>query len=603
MQKNCQKVRSFHTLNKVIACVLSLVFVLITCAVPVNAEEEQIQTTPSRIPLTELEDMIDSYVESYQKYTAAVSVVAIKDGEFIVNKAYGFADIENQRKAEPSTVFEWASISKLLVYTSLMQLVEQGKLDLDTDIREYLPEGFFKKLKYDEPITLMNLMHHNAGWEDQTATEVYYYDENKEYDLGETLRKNEPKQIYKPNSVVGYSNYGVGLGGYIVELVSGRPYYEYVNQHIFEPLHMNDTTVHPTGQDRPDLVQRRNEIEGYTKDLELIPDNRVYVTFYPTGAAMGTAEDLGKFLAALMPVDDNSVLFAKRDTLDEMLSTSLYYDETSIPRFAHGFAEMEYWVPTLLHEGNLKGFSSKVVFDPESKFGMVVMTNIAFEEVYYYGLISKIFGNSTYVNSVASEGGGYFQSARRPASRFTDLFRLLDITKFSKAELSSLYNVVEHNGVVEKISYTPYMDYLPVSNLKVNLIAISLIPVALAIIYNLVALIGYIIRMLLYKLKKRGYPPTHFDKYYLAINFAGGLLLLNLFIILTRLPSYPAYSSLRINLGFNLLYVVLAVAYLGLLIYKLRKSSYAKKQKVMYIMSGISAFILAAFVVGWNLYV
>ena len=129
------------------------------------------------------------------------------------------------------------------------------------------------------------------------------------------------------------------------------------------------------------------------------------------------------------------------------------------------------------------------------------MTNIAFEEVYYYGLISKIFGNSTYVNSVTSEGGGYFQSARRPASRFTDLFRLLDISKFSKAELSSLYNVVEHHGVVEKISYTPYMDYLPVSNLKVNLIAISLIPVTLAIIYSLVALIGYIIRMLLYKLK------------------------------------------------------------------------------------------------------
>lgn len=603
MQKNGPKDRSYHTLNKVIACVLSLVFVLVACAVPVYAEEEQTETTPSRIPLTELEDMIDSYVESYEKYTAAVSVVAIKDGEFIVNKAYGFADIESQLKADTSTVFEWASVSKLLVYTSVMQLVEQGKLDLDTDIREYLPEGFFKKLKYDEPITLLNLMHHNAGWEDQTATEVYYYDEKENYDLGETLRKNEPKQIYKPNSIVGYSNYGVGLAGYIVELVSGQPYYEYVNQHIFEPLHMNDTTVHPTGQDRPDLVQRRNEVEGYTKDLERISENRVYLTFYPTGAAMGTAEDLGKFLAALMPVNDNSVLFAKRDTLDEMLSTSLYYDGTSIPRFAHGFVEMEYWIPTLMHEGNLKGFSSKVVFDPESKFGMVVMTNIAFEEVYYYGLISKIFGNSTYVNSVTSEGGGYFQSARRPASRFTDLFRQLDITKFSKAELSSLYNVVEHHVVVEKISYTPYMDYLPVSNLKVNLIAISLIPVALAIIYSLVALIGYIIRMLLYKLKKRGNPPTRFDKYYLAINFAGGLLLLNLFIILTRLPSYPAYSSLRINLGFNLLYVVLAVAYLGWLIYKLRKSSYGKKQKVMYIMSGISAFILAAFVVGWNLYV
>lgn len=598
-----QMSRGYHTVNKVIACILSFIFIIMAIAAPVHAEEEQVETTPSRIPLSKLEETIDAYVASYEKYTAAVSVVAIKDGKTIVDKAYGYADMENQRKADTSTVFEWASISKLLVYTSVMQLVEQGKLDLEVDIQEYLPEGFFKKLKYDEPITLMNLMHHNAGWEDQTLTEVYYYEENENYDLGETLRENEPKQIYKPNSVVGYSNYSVGLAGYIVELVSGQPYYEYVNQHIFEPLHMNDTTVHPTGQNRPDLVQRRNEIEGYTKDLKRIPENRVFVTFYPTGAAIGTAEDLGKFLAALMPVDDSHVLFAKRDTLDEMLSTSLYYDETSIPRFAHGFVEMEYVVPTLMHEGNLKGFSSKVVFDPASKFGMVVMTNIAFEEIYYYGLISKIFGNSTYVSSVTSEGGGYFQSARRASSRFTDLFRQLDITKFSKAELSSLYNVVEHNGVVEKISYTPYMDYLPVSNLKVNLIVISFIPVALAIIFSLSVLIGYLIRMLFYKRNKRGNHPTHFVKYYLAINFAGAVLPLNLFIIHTRLPSYPTHSSLRINLLFNLLYVVLAVAYLGLLMFKLRKSSYSKKQKLMYIMSGISAFILAAFILGWNLYV
>lgn len=599
MQMNCRH----HTVNKVITCVLSFIFIIMAIAVPAHAEEKQVETTPSRIPLSKLEETIDAYVASYEKYTAAVSVVAIKDGEAIVNKAYGYADIENQRKADTSTVFEWASISKLLVYTSVMQLVEQGKLDLDTDIQEYLPEGFFKKLKYDDPITLMNLMHHNAGWEDQTVTEVYYYAENENVDLGDTLRKNEPKQIYKPNSVVGYSNYGVGLAGYIVELVSGQPFYEYVNQHIFKPLHMNDTSIHPTGQDHPDLVQRRNEIEGYTKDLKLIPENRVYVTFYPTGAAIGTAEDLGKFLAALMPVDDSNVLFKNRDTLNEMLSTSLYYDGTSTPRFAHGFVEMEYWVPTLMHEGNLKGFSSKLVFDPQSKFGMVVMTNQSFEEIYYYGLIKEIFGDNVNSNIITSEGGGYFQSARRPASRFTDLFRQLDITKFSKAELSSLYNVVEHNGVVEKISFTPYMDYLPVSNLKVNLIVISFIPVILAILFSVTALLVYFIRMLLYKLNKRGNPRIDFNKYHLAINVAGAVLPLNLLIIHTRLPNYPAHSSIRINLMFNLLYVVLAVVYLGLLMYKLRKSSYSKKQKVMYIMSGISAFILAVFIMGWHLYV
>lgn len=597
--------RGHHTVNKVIACVLSYIFIIMAIAVPAHADEKQVENTPSRIPLSKLEETIDAYVASYEKYTAAVSVVAIKDGETIVNKAYGYANIENQQKADTSTVFEWASISKLLVYTSVMQLVEQGKLDLETNIQEYLPEGFFKKLKYDEPITLMNLMHHNAGWEDQTVTEVYYYAENENVDLGETLRKNEPKQIYKPNSIVGYSNYGVGLAGYIVEEISGQPFYEYVNQHIFEPLHMNDTSIHPTGQDHPDLVQRRNEIEGYTKDLKLIPQNRGYVTFYPAGAAIGTAEDLGKFLAALMPVDDSNVLFKNRDMLNEMLSTSLYYEGTSTPRFAHGFVEMEYWVPTLMHEGNLKAFSSKVVFDPASKFGVVVMTNQSFEEVYGYGLIKEIFGDNVNSNRVTSEGGGYFQSARRAASRFTNLFTALDIRKFTKAELSSSYLVVEHDGVVDKISFTPYIDYLPVSNVKVNLIKISFIPALIAAIFSLCALLGYVIQILFNKLNKRRKSTTNFNKYYLAINFAGVALLLNLFILQTKLrfPNYPAYSSLRINLMFNLLYVVLAVAYLGLLMFKLRKNSYSKKQKVMYIMSGISALILASFVVGWNLYV
>ncbi|MDQ0170584.1 hypothetical protein J2T19_002026 [Paenibacillus tundrae] len=108
------------------------------------------------------------------------------------------------------------------------------------------------------------------------------------------------------------------------------------------------------------------------------------------------------------------------------------------------------------------------------------MTNQSFEEIYYYGLIKEIFGDNVNSNRVTSEEGGFFQSARRAASRFTNLFTARDIRKFTKAELSSSYNVVEHDGVVEKISFTPYIDYLPVSNLKVNLLKISLIPVALA---------------------------------------------------------------------------------------------------------------------------
>ncbi|KUP21048.1 hypothetical protein AWJ19_27405 [Paenibacillus sp. DMB5] len=104
-----------------------------------------------------------------------------------------------------------------------MQMVEQGKLDLRTDIREYLPEGFFRKLKYDEPITLLNLMHHNAGWQER-YTDLFYRQEDDVPDLKEALRIAEPRQVYKPGTVLAYSNYGASLAGYIVERQSGQPF-------------------------------------------------------------------------------------------------------------------------------------------------------------------------------------------------------------------------------------------------------------------------------------------------------------------------------------------------------------------------------------------
>lgn len=275
--------RRYYYVNKVIACVLILAFIITTCAVPVNAEVENVETTPSRIALSSLEETIDSYVATNQKNTAAVSVVAIKNGETIVNKAYGYADIEQQRKADTSTVFEWGSTSKLLVWTSVMQLVEQGKLDLDTDIQDYLPEGFLKNLEYDAPITLMNLMHHNAGWEDRLI-DLWYSSESDIVELGEALQKFEPRQIDKPVSVVAYSNYGTAMAAYIVELQSGQPFYKYVNEHIFKPLNMKDTSIHPSQYDNLNVLKRRNEIQGYTTNLKLISKNRAYISLYPAGA-------------------------------------------------------------------------------------------------------------------------------------------------------------------------------------------------------------------------------------------------------------------------------------------------------------------------------
>ncbi|MFS0873911.1 serine hydrolase domain-containing protein [Paenibacillus xylanilyticus] len=537
-----------------------------------------------------------------QKNTAAVSVVAIKNGQTIVNKTYGYADFEQQRTADTSTVFEWGSTSKLLVWTSVMQLVEQGKLDLDTNIQEYLPEGFLKKLEYDDPITLMNLMNHQAGWEDRLI-DLWYSSDDDIVDLSEALQRFEPNQLYKPGSVVAYSNYGTALAAYIVEVQSGQPFYEYINEHIFKPLNMKETSIHPSQNDNLNVLKRRNEIQGYTTNLKLIAKNRAYISLYPAAGVIGTAEDAAKFLAALMPTDQDrgNLLFKNKDTLNEMLSTSLYYDGTSTPRIAHGFFEVEYWVPALEHGGSTAAFSSKFVFDPKSKFGLVVMTNQYNELAYCVGLVQKLFGNSFSTSSVTSESGGYYLPARQVVSGFSKGYSMLSMQKFNTFDLSNFANVVETDGIIEKASI-PYNDFLPVSNLTINLIKASIIALAVAILLNLRAIIGYLFRLFKYKSKKWERPGTGFDKYHIAINFAGLVVILNTILLFMRALGFPTYASLRIHFIFNLLYVILVAAYLVLLIYKLRKISYSKKRKAVYIMSGVSAFLFAAFIVGWDLY-
>ncbi|MGI6005623.1 MAG: serine hydrolase domain-containing protein, partial [Christensenellales bacterium] len=124
--------------------------------------------TPSGIPYGGMEARIDGYVGQHiGKTSPGAAVVVVKDGRIIFSKGYGYADVENNLAVDPAeTVFEYASVSKLFVYVTLMRLAEEGKLDLDADIRAYLPEGFLKKLRYDEPITFMHVMNHTAGFED-----------------------------------------------------------------------------------------------------------------------------------------------------------------------------------------------------------------------------------------------------------------------------------------------------------------------------------------------------------------------------------------------------------------------------------------------------
>lgn len=604
---------------------------MVLCCVPAASAKESM-STPSGIAYAELKERVDEYASKYiGTTTAGANVLIVKDEEIFLNTAYGFADVENQVNVTTDTVFEWGSVTKLLVWTSVMQLVEQEKLKLNEDIRTYLPEGFLTKIRYDAPITMLNLMHHNAGWEEK-FTDLFYMSANEIKPLEEMLHITEPYQVHKPGSVVAYSNYGVALAGFIVEQLAEQPFYEYVNEHIFSVLGMNDTTIHPTQEDNPNVATKRNEIYGYIVNndgkLTISKNERIYIGLYPAGSAIGTITDAAKFMMALMPADGaNSPLFLNNRTLDEMLTTSDFYDD-GFPRNAHGFWKGLYSVDVLEHAGNTDSFSSNFTFSKDENMGVIIFTNQAGEAGLSYGLPTLIFGEysaeegkQTMPNAEELEGS-YFM-ARLPYKGFTKLYSALSFGRFEATDPNSIdafgmkleqiapylykslddyriyFHVTLNDGNVEKISM-PTSDILPVTQRMEILNLFSSLAVAFSGLYTLIVLLILFIKKI--KKRKKSARATVAEKWELLLLFANSIPFINIIVLAYRTLNYASYSTLKIHFWVNYAYITFVAICLVAIFAGLKKITTTRRKKIRYAFSCISALLLVVLIIGWELY-
>lgn len=447
-----------------------------------SAKTEGIEgITPSGIQLTELEAFVDRYAEAYiGKQTVGASVAVVKDGSVVLAKGYGYADTGQQLPVTPDTVMEWGSISKLVVWTSVMQLQEQGKLDLNEDIRTYLPDAFLTRLTFDDPITMLHLMNHNAGFEEYMF-DMAYQSPGEVRSLEEGLRLAQPAQIFRPGEVVAYSNYGSSLAAYIVERISGQPFHEYAQQHVLDPLGMEDTIAHSVAEERPELAERK--AKGYFAAGEgaFAEGSWNYMSMYPNGGNNGTAEDLARFAMALLPPEgEPSPLFQKRGTLDQMLAQS-YAAGEGMPGIAHGFWEYPGVYRTLGHGGNTIAFSTNMQLVPEERFAIVVMANQAGESHLVHGLAGEVLGRQQHPEAVAlpdaSDVQGEYVAARRPGYGFMNLFPYLTMMKLEPqgpgelqmtlSGLSASYKQVQPY-LYEKVSGDAALDVFPMLYAKVD---------------------------------------------------------------------------------------------------------------------------------------
>ena len=364
---------------KRVLSLLTALMLLGALSVPAHAEA----------PAEDLPSALDAFIAEHADTTAGLAVCVV-DREAVSYENYvGYADREDGIPVTADTVFEWGSASKLLVWVSVMQLWEQGLVDLDADIRIYLPEGFLHNLRYDKPVTMRDLMNHRAGFQEMIP-EIFLPAGRPIPSLEQALRRHEPTQVYEPDTVTAYSNWGTALAGYIVQRVSGQDYCDYVHEHIFAPLGMAHTALAPDLHDNPWVQEQRTSLQCYTADGELIPDCVCTIPLYPAGMVTGTLEDFAAFARALLRRD--CPLFTAPETAETLFAPSFVYPGTDIPANCHGFWMIPYGIPVYGHGGNTAGCSANLLLDREGGRALTIMTNQQYESVYNEDLPELVFG-------------------------------------------------------------------------------------------------------------------------------------------------------------------------------------------------------------------
>jgi len=220
---------------------------------------------------------------------AVISIV--KDGKLLFAKGYGYSDVAKKTPVSiDSTMFRPGSVSKLITWTAVMQQVEQGKLDLDRDVNDYL--DFKIPPAYNKPITLRNLMTHTPGFE-ELAEQLFVADAKDLRPIGDFLKTRVPARIFPPGKIPAYSNYGATVAGYAVERVTGQGFNDYIDEHIFKPLHMTRSTC------REPLPGELNGFmsQGYKVASEPAQPFE-YVEALPAGSCSATAADMANFMIA-----------------------------------------------------------------------------------------------------------------------------------------------------------------------------------------------------------------------------------------------------------------------------------------------------------------
>src|SRR5437773_4007135 len=336
------------------------------------ATQPQPETSPGpELTKADFETFLDALIPSQLQNRNIAGAVAsvVKDGKVLFQKGYGYADVEAERPVlRDQTLFRPGSISKLFTATAVMQLVEQGKLDLDRDVNDYLDFPIPKT--HPEPVTLRQLLTHTGGFE-ETLKNLFVAHESDIKPLHTYLVNEMPARIFPPGKIPSYSNYGFTLAGYIVERVSGEKFERYIENHILKPLGMNNSTF-----EQPLPPQLGPQMSKGYLSASKKPRDFEWVQAAPAGALTTTAAAMTQFMLAFLQdgaVDGVSIL--KPETVRQMESRQFEFDPMLT---GLGITFMEYLIDPVritAHGGDTVYFHSDMILVPDAHLGYFLSYN------------------------------------------------------------------------------------------------------------------------------------------------------------------------------------------------------------------------------------
>jgi CubicO group peptidase (beta-lactamase class C family) len=376
-----------------------------------------------------VDGVMASQIASGRVVGATVSIVRGKD--VVLAQGYGVADLGTDRPVSGTdTLMRIGSVSKLFVWTAVMQQVAAGRLDLNADVNGYLKDLQIPET-FPEPITLTNLMMHTAGFEDRPVVGLLAHGPQTIGDFHSNLITMLPRRMMMPGKFAAYSNYGAALAANLVEIVSGEDWNDYVESHITKPLAMATTTTRqPVPEALADQVSKgylREQGHNVTAQFE-------FVTLPPAGSVSSTGADMAKFMMELLAHGDTAVLSsAARAALFE----PGYQHDPRLNRMRHGLYEQSSHGAQLVgHNGDTVAFHSILMLCPQLDLGIFASYNNEQGEKQRDELIEafldRLFGRPGRPQYTAGQSidvarySGFYASLRAPYSGHDRIVSLLE---------------------------------------------------------------------------------------------------------------------------------------------------------------------------------